>query len=361
MLLPLCSKVFAKTGADFSIFFSSDLHTCMTTLDDIKDTLWLYSTHENHPWTVDEAYAALKDFGEAVVDGLIWGLHQDDLNLKLLILELLQGFYPDAAQSLPAVRALISDEEDRLVRVTAINTLHLMGDTSEDLIPLLMPRLESQDAFERVFSAGNLWRVAHSEDAYVVLRREIAAGEDSPMAEMAQGVLDRVEFPIRPETTADREAIRHVNQAAFGGDDEANLVDALRDGGFVEVSLVAETDGKVIAHILFSRVKIITKVGTVDGLSLAPMAVVPEHQRKGIGTRLLWDGVEACKKLGHRIVLVLGHPKFYAEFGFSAELARQIESPFGGGEAWMALELWPDAMKGIEGRVEFSPPFKVFE
>jgi putative acetyltransferase len=166
---------------------------------------------------------------------------------------------------------------------------------------------------------------------------------------------------IRVEQTVDRESIRHVNQQAFGGDDEANLVDALRDGGFVEVSLVAETDGQVIAHILFSRVKVITKIGTVDALSLAPMAVLPEHQRKGIGTRLLWDGFDACKKLGHRIVLVLGHPKFYSEFGFSSELARRIESPFGGGEAWMALELWPDSLKGVEGRVEFSPPFGAFE
>lgn len=333
----------------------------MTKLEDIKDTLWLYSTHENHPWTVNEAYAALKDFGEAVVDGLIWGLQQGDLNLKLLVLQLLQGFYTDAAQALPAVRALISDDEDRLVRVTSINTLHIMGDKSDELIPLLMPRLESQDAFERIFSAANLWRLSRSEDAYVVLRREIAAGEDSPMAEMAQGVLDRVEFPIRPETTADRAAIWHVNQQAFGGGDEANLVDALRDGGFVEVSLVAETDGHVIGHILFSRVTIITKGGTVNALSLAPMAVLPEHQRKGIGTRLLWDGIEACKKLGHRIVLVLGHPKIYQEFGFSSELARRIESPFGGGEPWMALELWPDSLKGIEGRVEFSPPFNSFE
>lgn len=166
---------------------------------------------------------------------------------------------------------------------------------------------------------------------------------------------------IRPETVQDRTTIWNINQAAFGGDAEANLVDALRDGGFVEVSLVAETGGHVIAHILFSRVKINTKVGTVNALSLAPMAVLPEHQRKGIGTRLLWNGMDACRRLGHRIILVLGHPKFYSEFGFSAEKARQIESPFGGGEAWMALELWPDSLKGIEGRVEYSPPFRALE
>ena len=90
---------------------------------------------------------------------------------------------------MPAVRALISDEEDRLVRVTSINTLHVMGDTSEELIPLLTPRLESEGDFERLFSAGNLWRICRSEDAYFILRREAAGGEEEPMAMMARGFL----------------------------------------------------------------------------------------------------------------------------------------------------------------------------
>jgi len=76
--------------------------------------------------------------------------------------------------------------------VTAINTAHVMDDVSDDLIPLLTPRLESKDAFERIFAAGNLWRLSRSEDAYVVLRRE-AAREGSPMAATAQGYLDKSE------------------------------------------------------------------------------------------------------------------------------------------------------------------------
>ena len=98
---------------------------------------------------------------------------------------------------------------------------------------------------------------------------------------------------IRAEADQDRESIRQVNQQAFGGDDEANLVDSLRDRGFVEISLVAETDGQVVGHILFSKVKVITKIGMVDALSMAPLEVLPEHQRKGIGTRLICDGFNA--------------------------------------------------------------------
>lgn len=166
---------------------------------------------------------------------------------------------------------------------------------------------------------------------------------------------------IRPEAKQDRAAIWHTNQAAFQGDAEANLVDALRDGGFAEVSLVAEVDGEIVGHILFSPVAIVTRVGTVDALSLAPMAVLPSHQRQGIGSRLVAAGSEACQKAGHRIVVVLGHPEFYPRFGFSSALAEPLQSPFGGGEAWLALELVPGALDGVDGRGEYSPPFTALE
>ena len=172
--------------------FSASIDTPMTTLDEIKDTLWLYATDQQHPTQVDEAHAAIADGGDLVIDGLMWALQQADIHLKLLALQLLQEHYVDAERALPAVRNLISDNEDRLVRVTAINTLYVMNDTSADLIPLLTPRLESDDGFERLCSAANLWRISRSEDAYVVLRRE-AARDGSPMAGMAQGYLEEAE------------------------------------------------------------------------------------------------------------------------------------------------------------------------
>ncbi|MFY9254175.1 MAG: N-acetyltransferase [Fuerstiella sp.] len=166
---------------------------------------------------------------------------------------------------------------------------------------------------------------------------------------------------IRPELPTDQDAISNVNQLAFGSDAEANLVDALRDIGYVELSLVAEIAGKIVGHILFSRVLISGTTGVVESLSLAPMAVLPEFQRQRIGTKLLTVGLATCRATGHNIVLVLGHPAFYPKFGFSVELARPLESRFGGGEAWMALELVPKALDGVEGRVEYSLPFGGFE
>lgn len=162
---------------------------------------------------------------------------------------------------------------------------------------------------------------------------------------------------IRPETIADHEAIRKVNSLAFGQEAEARLVDALRDGGYVRVSLVAEKDGQVVGHILFSDLPIITEGGIVPALALAPMAVLPAQQRQGIGSGLVRRGLEICREQGHRIVIVLGHTDFYPRFGFSAKLAESLSSPFGGGESWMAIELVPQALVGVVGKVQYSPPF----
>src|SRR6516165_5649709 len=95
---------------------------------------------------------------------------------------------------------------------------------------------------------------------------------------------------IRPETAADHDPIRYVNRLAFGQDHEARLVDTLRDGGYVRVSLVAEQTGQIVGHILFSDLPIITGAGTISALALAPMAVLPEFQNRGIGSALVRQG-----------------------------------------------------------------------
>lgn len=162
---------------------------------------------------------------------------------------------------------------------------------------------------------------------------------------------------IRPESTTDHDAIWHVNRLAFGQDDEARLVDALRDGGYVRVSLVAERAGQVVGHILFSDLPILTGAGTVAALALAPMGVLPDFQRQGIGSALVQSGLEACRQQGHRVVVVLGHSHFYPLFGFSPNLATHLESPFSGSDSFMAVELVPGALDGVVGRVQYPPPF----
>ena len=153
---------------------------------------------------------------------------------------------------------------------------------------------------------------------------------------------------IRPETPAIR-AIREINRQAFGQEDEGILVDALREQGYARLSLVAVDQGLPVGHILFSDLPIVTPDRTVPALSLAPLAVIPSHQRRGIGSALVRRGLEACAEQGHAIVIVLGHPGFYPRFGFSAALARPLRSPFSG-DAFMALALVPGPSTGSPAR-----------
>jgi putative acetyltransferase len=162
---------------------------------------------------------------------------------------------------------------------------------------------------------------------------------------------------VRLETPSDQHAIREVNRLAFGRDDEAGLVNSLRDGGFIRLSLVAQVHRAIVGHILFSELAIISDMGTIPALALAPLAVVPECQRHGIGSQLVRHGLAACREQGHRIVIVLGHPHFYPRFGFSAELARRLDSPYSG-EAFMAIELVENALQRISGRVQYPAPFE---
>jgi putative acetyltransferase len=161
---------------------------------------------------------------------------------------------------------------------------------------------------------------------------------------------------VRAETPEDQEAIREVNRKAFGRDDEARLVDALRDGGYARLSLVAEEGGRIVGHVLFSDLSIITEADTLHALALAPVAVLPERQRQGIGSRLIQEGLRACAKAGHQAVVVLGHADYYPRFGFSAGLAERLKSPFSG-PAFMAMELTPGALAGVTGKVRYPPPF----
>jgi len=114
----------------------------------------------------------------------------------------------------------------------------------------------------------------------------------------------------------------------------------------------------VVGHILFSPLVIETKDGAVAALALAAMAVRPEVQNQGIGSELVPEGLEWCRSLGHRIVVVVGHPDYYPRFGFSPARARGLEAPFPvPDEAFLALELVPGALDGITGVVQYPPPF----
>jgi putative acetyltransferase len=161
---------------------------------------------------------------------------------------------------------------------------------------------------------------------------------------------------IRAEQPRDRDQIRTVTESAFGRADEADLIDRLRAEGVVLLSLVAELSGKIVGHILFSRMTVETAKGPVAAVSLAPMAVLPDHQNRQIGSQLIRHGLARLTEQGERVVIVLGHEHYYPRFGFSSAKARPLASPFPP-EAFMALELAAGALAGIEGAVKYPAAF----
>lgn len=171
----------------------------------------------------------------------------------------------------------------------------------------------------------------------------------------------RIMPSIRPEKPGDREAIRKVHKEAFSGDEEAGLVDRLRtDPQYIpELSLVAECDHEVVGHILFFPVGIVTTAGPVHAaLSLAPLGIRTAFQRNGVGSALTRHGLSECARLGHRIVICVGHPQFYQRFGFVPARPSGLELPFSApDEVFLVRELAQDALHGIRGLVQYPDAF----
>jgi putative acetyltransferase len=165
---------------------------------------------------------------------------------------------------------------------------------------------------------------------------------------------------IRAEQPGDRPAIFRVVGDAFGRDDEARLVDALRvsDAFVPELSLVALDGEAIVGHVLFTRVVITDEDASHAGLALAPVAVAPSHQGKGIGSALIRRGLFDASGLGHDAVIVLGHPEYYPRFGFVPAQGQGIRAPFPVNDrSFMALALRPGGLDGVRGIVAYAAPF----
>ena len=163
---------------------------------------------------------------------------------------------------------------------------------------------------------------------------------------------------IRAEKPEDHLAVRQVNELAFGSPQEAALVDALRKSADPHISLVAEVGGRIVGHIFFSPVVIESEASVSTALGLAPMAVLPELQKQGIGSQLVRRGLDECRKIGHDVVVVLGHPEYYPRFGFvpSKQMGLSCEYPVPE-EVFMVVELREGALSGRTGVVKYHPEF----
>ncbi|MGE3298106.1 MAG: GNAT family N-acetyltransferase [Porticoccaceae bacterium] len=162
---------------------------------------------------------------------------------------------------------------------------------------------------------------------------------------------------IRAEEQRDWAAVHAVNVSAFETPAEATLVDALREQAQPLVSLVAEDNGAIVGHIMFSPVSL-SGHPALRIIGLAPMAVTPEHQRKGIGSALVRAGLEQCKQLGFGAVVVLGHPAYYPRFGFVPSARFGVDCEYEvPEEVFMIVELQAGHLSGASGKVKYHAAF----
>lgn len=152
-----------------------------------------------------------------------------------------------------------------------------------------------------------------------------------------------VMIEVRRERPTDRDAVYRLNLAAFDDVSEAKLVDQLRNSCTDYLAFVAVEDDTVVGHILFTPVTV--EGCAVAGMGLAPMAVVPSHQRRGIGSQLVHHGLEHLRQSGCPFVIVLGHPEYYPRFGFEPASKYRLRSQWEGipDEAFM-VEVFDDSV-----------------
>jgi len=163
---------------------------------------------------------------------------------------------------------------------------------------------------------------------------------------------------IREEKPEDIADIQTINESAFGQPNEAKLVDMLRSRKKIRFSLVALLKDRIVGHILFSPAVIESEEDTVSLVGLAPMAVYPDYQRKGVGSRLVEAGIMRCRDAGFPGIIVLGHPDYYPRFGFVPAGRYGITCEFDvPDDVFLILALKEEALKGRSGIAKYQPEF----
>ena len=161
---------------------------------------------------------------------------------------------------------------------------------------------------------------------------------------------------IRPEREQDTSGVRRVLEAAFPTAAEADLVERLRRGAKSVIALAAEDDGEVVGHIVFSPLSLEPLAGAI-GLGLGPVAVLPDHEKHGVGRRLVQNGLAACHAWGAGFVTVLGDPEYYGRFGFEPASEHGLLNEFGAGPHFMVFPLKKNGLPPRGTLIKYAPEF----
>jgi putative acetyltransferase len=170
-----------------------------------------------------------------------------------------------------------------------------------------------------------------------------------------------VNVTVRPYHAEDAAAVRVVHERAFAGRwQEAHLVEMLHTAKAATVSLVAATEpeGRLVGHILFSPVRVEGSGSALPMVGLAPVGVLPEFQCRRVGSRLIHEGLQACRGAGYAAAVVLGEPGYYSRFGFERASGRGLGNEFGTDEYFMVVELGKGALEDVVGTVRYREEFR---
>lgn len=170
-----------------------------------------------------------------------------------------------------------------------------------------------------------------------------------------------MDINIRLEQSSDYRLVEELTREAFWGsmdhptcDGEHLLVHKLRKNPsyIPKLDFVAETDGKIVGHVIYSLAKVVTSEGKeIEVINFGPLSVLPEYKRKGLGSALMHHSIAEARKLGYRAIIFYGHPDYYPRFGFRRASRYGITSVDGRSfDALMAMELYDGALEGISGR-----------
>ena len=162
---------------------------------------------------------------------------------------------------------------------------------------------------------------------------------------------------VRFEGPLDADAVREINDQAFGSPVEGQIVERLRSEPD-SISLVATKDDRVVGHILFTAISLEPSAG-IRVAGLGPVSVLPEHQRAGVGSHLIRAGLDACRRYGYSAVVVVGPPEYYPRFGFEPAYTRGLTLPDFDvpQDVFMVVELDPDVRQHLKGAVHYRSEF----
>lgn len=256
----------------------------------------------------------------------------------------------DIASRLQPDIVLMDMEMPRMDGLTAARNLSRLAANSRVIMLTMYDDETSRRRARDSGAAAFVSKLAEDE----VLVHAIRAVNSSRVMNMGEKNM----FDIRFETPEDIPAIHRVNQLAFGRVNEADLVNRLRREDTVILSLVAVQDEQVVGHVLITPVTVQSDDSQWQAVALGPMAVLPSHQKRGIGSALIRAAFEELKRLGHFVVIVIGHPEYYPRLGFVPSrplgIRWEIDVPE---EVFMVAELKEGALKGRAGVVRYHPAF----